>query len=81
VRPRPGQAVILTELPRGLTSGLPRTDRQAIRAIVGMPVRLVEYDDSGRAELQFVDRRGIIHFVYVHPKYVRPVRRAHRGGR
>ncbi|HJZ78313.1 MAG TPA: hypothetical protein VKE51_41580 [Vicinamibacterales bacterium] len=46
-----------------------------------MPVRLVEYDDSGRAELQFVDRRGIIHFVYVHPKYVRPVRRAHRGGR
>jgi hypothetical protein len=66
--------VILTELPPGLTRGLPRADQRAIRAMVGTPVRLSGYDDIGRAELEFADARGDRHFIYVHVKYVRPAR-------
>lgn len=72
--PRPGQDVILTRLPPGLVTGLPRSDQNAIRAIVGKPVKLVEYDSDGRAELQFVDKAGTIHFIYVAPSFVRAVR-------
>lgn len=73
-RPRPGQDVILTSLPPGLVTGLPRSDQNAIRAIVGKPVKLVEYDADCRAELEFVDKAGHIHFIYVAPSFVRAVR-------
>jgi hypothetical protein len=33
-------------------------------------VLLSEYDDAGRAELQFTDRAGVIHFLYVRPEYI-----------
>jgi len=57
--------VVLTRLPVGLVDGLPEEDRQAIRAIVGKPVLLSEYDDLGRAELEFVDEGGVVHYLYV----------------
>ena len=57
--------MVLTRLPVGLVDGLPGEDRQAIRAIVGKPVLLSEYDDLGRAELEFVDEGGVVHYVYV----------------
>jgi hypothetical protein len=67
--------VILNELPPGLTRGLPRTDQEAIASTVGLPVRLVEYDEDGRAELEFVDSRGINHSIFVDPRYLRAVDR------
>jgi hypothetical protein len=48
-------------------------DQRAIRAIVGQPVVLSDYDEFGSAELQFTDRRGHIHFIYVDPSFIRPV--------
>lgn len=54
-RPKPGETVVLKGIPPGLLDGLPNEDQRAIRAIVGKPVHLVEYDEDGRAELEFDD--------------------------
>jgi hypothetical protein len=54
-KPRPGETVVLTSIPPGLLDGLPQEDQNAIVAIVGKPVLLVEYDEDGRAELHFDD--------------------------
>ena len=69
-RPKPGDTVLLTEVPPGLLDNLPMEDQQAISEVVGKPVRLNEYDAEGRAELEFTDRNGGIHFVYVSPNVI-----------
>ncbi len=61
----PVQNVVLNQLPPGFLCGLPEADKKAILSVVGKPVRLVGYDDDGRAELEFRDARGVIHFIYV----------------
>jgi hypothetical protein len=66
-KPSPGNAVILRKLPPGFIDDLPEEDQKAISEIVGKPVRLNEYDDDGRAELEFTDENGVIHFIYVSP--------------
>jgi hypothetical protein len=70
-KPIPGETVTLREIPPGLLTGLPEEDQQAISEIVGKPVRLNEYDNMGRAELQFTDSAGVIHFIYVNPEFIR----------
>jgi hypothetical protein len=67
----PGDIVVLKEVPRGLLDGLPIADQRAISEIAGRPVRLNEYDSEGRAELEFTDREGVIHFIYVSPDAIR----------
>jgi hypothetical protein len=71
-RPEPGTKVVLKSIPPGLLDGLPQRDQRAITVIVGQPVRLVDYDDVGRAELEFTDKNGGIHYIYVKPEYLRP---------
>lgn len=68
--PRPGEMVVLTAVPLGLLENLPANDQQAILDMVGRPVRLNEYDDLGRAELEFSDDDGTIHFIYVNPSFL-----------
>jgi hypothetical protein len=70
-KPKPGDAVVLTEIPPGLLDDLPKADQVAISEAVGRPIALNEYDDDGRAELQFTDGRGVIHFIYVKPDFIR----------
>jgi hypothetical protein len=70
-KPMPGNAVVLVEAPLGLLFGLSNEDQQAISQIVGKPVRLNEYDDEGRAELEFTGDEGVLHFIYVSPGLVR----------
>lgn len=53
--PRPGDTVVLKSVPLGLLDGLPEEAQRAIEAIVGKPVLLVEYDEDGRALLDFDD--------------------------
>jgi hypothetical protein len=72
-RPRPGDTVTLTEVPSGLLDNLPMEDRRAISEVVGKPIVLNEYDEDGRAELQFKDNQGVIHFIYVSPDFIRAV--------
>jgi hypothetical protein len=71
-RPRPGETVILTEVPPGLLDDLPGEDRKAISEIVGKPITLNEYEDDGRAELEFRDAEGNFHLIYVSPNFIRP---------
>ena len=70
LRPRPGDCVILKECPPGLLNGLPIADQQAISAIIGKPVKLIEFGGDGRAELEFVDAEGVIHFLFVSPDFI-----------
>jgi hypothetical protein len=72
-KPNPGDTVVLTQVPPGLLDGLPLEDQQGIREVVGKPLLLSEYDDAGRAELEFKDRNGVIHFIYVDPAFIRTV--------
>ena len=53
--PKPGETVVLKSLPPGFGRWLPEEDQRAIKAIVGKPVLLLEYDEDGRAELEFDD--------------------------
>lgn len=69
-RPKPGDQVILKECPAGLLDDLPAADKQAISAIIGKPVRLNEYDIDGRAELEFTDDDGVIHFLFVRSEFI-----------
>jgi hypothetical protein len=70
-KPKPGDSVILTEVPPGMLDDLPIEDQQAISEVVGKPILLNEFDDAGRAELEFKDRNGEIHFIYVSPEFIR----------
>jgi hypothetical protein len=65
-----GRNVILKALPPGLLDDLPVEDQRAISAIVGKPVKLNEYDEDGRAELEFTDSEDVIHFIYVDPTFI-----------
>jgi hypothetical protein len=70
---QPGGRVILTKAPAALLRGLPKEDQQAIKAIVGQPVTLAGYNDYGEAELEFTDRQGDEHTIWVATALIRPV--------
>jgi hypothetical protein len=53
-----------------LLDDLPAADQQAISTIIGKPVQLNEYDVDGRAELEFTDADGVIHFLFVRPEFI-----------
>ncbi len=65
--------VLLKSVPSGLPSGLPKSDQRAIARAVGTQVHFLGYDDDGRAELEFIDDEGIIHFIYVDASHIGPV--------
>jgi hypothetical protein len=73
---KPGNKVILTEIPPGLLDGLPEEDQLDIKEIVGKPIRFNEYDkgDMERAELEFRDRAGHLHFIFVGLKFIQPAK-------
>ena len=62
--------MVLKSIPPGLLDDLPLADTRAIRAIVGKPVLLTEYDDVDRAELEFTDEDGVIHDIYVKREFI-----------
>lgn len=71
--PKPGETVVLTSLPPGLLDDLPEEDQRVIRAIVGKPVLLREYDEDGRAELEFddpFDAGTWKHWIFVAPEFI-----------
>jgi hypothetical protein len=72
-RPKPGDTVALVSVPPGMLEGLPAEDQEAIKDAVGKPALLNQYDDDGRAEVEFKDRSGVIHFIYVRPEFIRTI--------
>ena len=71
MQPKPGDSVIVTALSAAFLDNLPSGDQQAITAVIGKPILLKEDDDVGRAELEFTDDKGGIHFIYVNPSLIR----------
>lgn len=69
-KPKPGDMVVLIELPPGLLDDLPPEDQQAINEVVGKPILLRKYDEDGRAELAFKDSAGTFHYIYVDPAFI-----------
>jgi hypothetical protein len=70
-KPKPGDRVILTAIPPELMNDLPSEDQQAITEILGKPIVLNAYDEDGRAKLEFTDRSGNFHFVYVRQDFIK----------
>lgn len=80
-RPRIGEQVILLGLPPGFLDDLPDEDVRALSEMIGRAVTLVDYDELGRAELEFDDPfEGVpgtwnsIHTIWVAPEFIGPVR-------
>jgi len=65
-----GQQVVLKALPAGFLDDMPLEDQEAISKAVGKPITLNGYESDGRSELEFVDPEGVIHTIYVDPKYI-----------
>ena len=61
---------VVKKLPLGWLDDLPREDQEAITAIVGKPISVLGYDDVGRIELEFTDKQGDTHFIWLDPKFV-----------
>jgi hypothetical protein len=78
VKPKPGHRIILIELPPGFLHDLPQEDQQAIEDVLGKPIRLSDYDADGRAELEFRDRNGCLHKIYVSPEFIRVMNESER---
>ena len=69
-KPKPADRVILNGLPPKWLDDLPKSDQLAIARVIGTEVLLLEYDEDGRAELEFTDDAGAIHSIFVDPKYI-----------
>jgi hypothetical protein len=69
MNPKPEDSVVLTGIPPGLLGGLPSEDQTAIAEVVRKQVLLVGYED-GRAELEFTDKRGTIHSIFLNPTFI-----------
>jgi len=70
-KPKPGDRVVLVEMPPGLLDGLPEDAQLAINDVVGKPIQLSEYDEDGSAVLEFKDRNGDFHKIWVKPDFIR----------
>ena len=69
----PGVKVFLLEIPPGFLNDLPIEDQRAIEVAAKQPLDFNGYDDDGRAELEFTDSTGVIHFIYVDAVYIRQI--------
>jgi hypothetical protein len=70
IRPKPGSKVTLIGLPAGFLDDLPEEDQRAISEVVGRAILLRGYDEDGRAELEFAERDGTGHTIWVRPKFI-----------
>ncbi len=70
-KPKPGDKVVLITLPPGFLDDLPPEDQRAIAQVVGKAILFNEYDEYGRAELEFAEENGTIHYIYVSPDLIK----------
>jgi len=70
-KPKPGDKVILIALPPGFLDDVPLEDQRAIAQVVGKTILLNEYNEDGRAELEFTEENGTMHYIYVSPDLIK----------
>ena len=71
----PGDLVILESVPLTLLRDLPEEDQAAIREAVGHPVTFAGFS-FGEAEVEFRDRFGDAHTIWVEANRLVPVPKA-----
>ncbi len=64
----------MTGLPSGFLDDLPAEDQLAISSAVGKLIILKGYDEDGRAELEFEEKDGTTHLIFVNPVFVKSTR-------
>ena len=64
---RKHDVLTMTRAPEDLTRGLPPEDQSAIRDQVGSTVVVVGFDDHGNVEVEFSDRGGTLHTIWIEP--------------
>lgn len=67
---QPGMTVKLLRVPDSLLADLPRADQNAIKAAARESLVAGEPDGHGNVELEFRDRHGQTHWIWVDPKIV-----------
>jgi hypothetical protein len=70
-KPKPADLAVLIRIPPGMLNDLPDEDHKAISEIVGKPILLREYDEVGRAVLEFSESNGTFHSIYAAPEFIR----------
>lgn len=69
--PKPGETVILNELPAGSFDDLPEEDLAALRAAVGKYVFLESYrGDDGKAEVTWQENERQYRTIFVDPQCI-----------
>jgi hypothetical protein len=68
-----GDTVILLALPPGFMDDMDIEDRQALSEAIGSQVVFNEYGDIERVELQFTSQDGVLHFIWVEPRFIKAV--------
>jgi hypothetical protein len=63
-----GDPVVLRDVPDQLLDGLPEEEQKAIRAQKNRTLKVVAFDESGYAELEFTDAGGMLHTIWVEPR-------------
>ena len=69
---QPGDLVILRSVPASLLTGLPDEDQAAIRDAIGKTVKFAGIT-YGQAELEFRDRQGDVHTIWVDTDRIEPI--------
>lgn len=57
-------------MPPGFVDDLPREDQEAPLAVIGKRISFNWFDEDGRAELEFIDRQGVDHTIWVDPPFI-----------
>ena len=70
---KPGNKAVLVKAARGFIDDLPDEAQKAISEIVGKPITFNGHDELGQAELEFRERNGTFHTIWVRPEFVRRV--------
>jgi hypothetical protein len=66
-----GDSVKIVEIPAYLPLGLPQEDQYAIQAQVGKTLTILDFNQSGEAEFEFVDEAtGSIHTIWLSPYFL-----------
>lgn len=64
-------------LPPKFLDDLPAEDQRAISNVIGKAIILREYDEDGRAVLEFEEEDGTGHTIWVKPSFVKSAGKRH----
>jgi hypothetical protein len=66
---RVGDMVTITQIPSTLVAGLPGEDQKAILECGGKTLRIVGFNNSGEAEIEFVDGANEAHTIWLETQF------------